>query len=342
MIIKYGKSVADIKSSKQKYFDDNLLLVEAQNESAEIYKKQPARLKCKNCKADILESIKYESHGLEYVICKSCGHVQGLFEETAEYSNYMYSSSNYGKYMYASEEEQSIYDNRVDLVYKPKADFLVEVLDEENDALSVLDIGGGAGFFVSACSDLGIVAHGVDMSQTEVEYGNTYLHRIDGSKLELIQPEELLDIIKNTTANVISAIGVLEHLIDYHSIFTAVKQNRNIKYFYIMVPTFGLSNVLETLTPDVYNRHLGGPHTHVFSTESIGYLCHKYQMEMMGEWKFGTDILDLYRMCMTKNNKQFGEVIHKKFYECIDEMQLVLDKHDFSSEVHFILKTNNL
>lgn len=159
--------------------------------------------------------------------------------------------------------------------------------------------------------------------------------------IEHIEAARLADIISRNDSDVVSAIGVLEHLADFHSILDAVSRNKNFQYLYMMVPMFGLSNILETLLPDVFNRHLGGPHTHVFSHKSIEYMCSCYGMEMIGKWQFGTDMMDLFRMCVVKNGQELGNVIYDKFYRCLDKMQLVLDENDFCSEMHAVLKLHS-
>ena len=128
MIERYGKPAADIKKFKQSFFEDNEELVKEHNKCAELYKKQPRRTVCKNCKGTLYDGVTYESHGLQYVICSHCGHVQGTHEETVEYSEYLYSESDYGKYIYGSGAEQEKYDLRAKNIYEPKARFLLDVL----------------------------------------------------------------------------------------------------------------------------------------------------------------------------------------------------------------------
>lgn len=344
MIIKYGKSCADIKKHKQKFFDDNEVLLKANEECAEIYRKQPRRFFCKTCMEPLENGITYKSHEVEYVICSKCGHVCGRNEETDAYNEYLYVDSKYGNYIYiADEESREHFDRRIKDIYVPKAQFLMEVLEKEGVSkkqIKVLDIGAGSGYFVSACDDMGISSYGIDMSKEQVVFGNTFLHSNNGSRLECIIGTELEDYIKGSNANIITAIGVMEHVTDYHKILRAIKDNKNIKYLYMSVPTFGFSNILESVMPNVYNRHLGGVHTHVFSQESINYLCERYDMELIAKWQFGTDMMDLYRSFITQSEPQMAPIIHKKLYRCLDEMQLILDKNDFCSEVHVVIKVN--
>lgn len=347
MITKYGKSVVDIQEHKQHFFDDNENLVKEQAQCAEQYNRQPIRTECKMCKEPFATGISFHSHGVDYVICKKCGHICGTHEETKAYCDYLYLDSNYSSYMYMDnienkEKSKKKYDKRTADIYLPKAKFLKEVLETEGlleNQIKIFDIGAGSGYFVSACDDLNLQSHGVDMSQTQIYFGNQFLHKENtDSDLRTIEAGELEHYVRVSDCNVISAIGVVEHLIDFHEVFEAACSNRNIKYFYMMVPMFGLSNILEMMHPDVYNRHLGGVHTHVFSHQSIDYLCEKYGMEIIAKWQFGTDMMDMFRICMVKNGLQMEEVLREKLYPCLDQMQLVLDQHDFCSEIHVVLK----
>jgi hypothetical protein len=69
--------------------------------------------------------------------------------------------------------------------------------------------------------------------------------------------------------------------------------------------------------------------------ESIGF-------ESAYEWRFGSDINDLYRfitVTLEKNgNEGFAALFSERFTPLMDELQLTLDKSSFSSELHFILK----
>ena len=60
------------------------------------------------------------------------------------------------------------------------------------------------------------------------------------------------------------------------------------------------------------------------------------------EWRFGSDINDLYRflrVSIEKNGSaEFADYFAEKFVPLLDRLQNVLDESDFSSELHFILK----
>ena len=341
MLIKYGKASNDIIDITKRYVLNNKDLLEDQDRISDIYKKRPLRSHCKVCDGNITEEgnifSKFVSHGVEYAICKKCGHVNGKYDDDLEFSNLAYCNKEYAERY--PEQERKEYEERVKRIYIPKAEFLKEVLLTEGAAGNVLDIGAGAGYFCSAAKMLDMDIRGVEITEQQVEYANKIL---GNEVIKQINPDELIDNIRNTTCNVVSAIGVLEHIYNLRDILQAIKDNKNIKYFYFSIPLFSFSVFLETAFEHTYNRQLGGPHTHLFSRESINYMNDEFGFEVVGEWNFGTDIVDLYRLLSLSLKEQgieYTNIFESKFISCIDEMQEILDKHDFASEIHMVVKS---
>ncbi len=71
-------------------------------------------------------------------------------------------------------------------------------------------------------------------------------------------------------------------------------------------------------------------------------MAEKIGFEVAYEWRFGSDINDLYRflrVSIAKNgNPEFASYFSEKFVPLMDKLQLVLDESEFSSELHFILR----
>ena len=106
---------------------------------------------------------------------------------------------------------------------------------------------------------------------------------------------------------------------------------------------FSLSVFLENVFTNGFNRLLGGAHTHVYSQKSIDHFCKEYGFKILSEWWFGTDICDLKRLLDVQLHKnECSENFQKKLTEgledLVDDLQLVLDKKSFCSEVHMLLK----
>jgi hypothetical protein len=97
------------------------------------------------------------------------------------------------------------------------------------------------------------------------------------------------------------------------------------------------------INQEYFNRHLAGGHTHLYTIESIEHFCKEFDFKIVGKWFFGMNLMDLYRFNFLKMNEdssseQVASLFLDKFLPLIDELQLILDRAEFSSEVHLLLK----
>ena len=376
---KYGKSFGDLNSLKQNFFNNNDGMLKMADGMADILNSQPLRQNCKICGTALKYSADtgcdrkdknaceqsktvsekgekgygnciVHSHGIDYIVCPECGHLNSAHEDTDDFASKVYVEDDYSK-NYSMKDKES-YDRRMNMIYVPKAGFLIESLKKDGiEEIKDLDIGAGCGYFVAALHSFGISSTGIEVSDTEVEFGNLMMG-MDGAGteqggkgkqyLKCVGLTDSSSYIRNTDANVISAIGVLEHLIHLKDNLNAVRDNKNIKYLYASVPMFSFSCAFEAAFQDCYNRHMGGTHTHLFTDESIRVMAESIGFEVAYEWRFGSDINDLYRfisVSMRKNgNEAFADMFAEKFTPLMDKLQLVLDESEFSSELHFILR----
>ena len=348
---KYGKSFGDLNSLKQNFFNNNDGMLKMADGMADILNAQPVRKTCKICGHTLDEGREctVNSHRIEYIVCPGCGHLNSAHEDTDDFASKVYVEDDYSK-NYSMKDKES-YDRRMNMIYVPKAQFLIDSLKKDGvEKIEDLDIGAGCGYFVAAMHSFGIEATGVEVSETEVEFGNRMMS-LGSEKTAEGQAQESLkcvgltgsiEHIRNTEANVISAIGVLEHLIHLRENLDAIRDNKNIKYLYASVPMFSFSCAFESAFQECYNRHMGGTHTHLFTDESIRVMAESIGFEVAYEWRFGSDINDLYRfisVSMRKNgNEEFADMFAEKFTPLMDKLQLVLDESEFSSELHFILR----
>lgn len=339
IIKKYSKPLGNLNSLKRNFFENNDGMLKMADGMADILLSQPPRTVCKICGASLPDKL-YTNHRIGYIECTQCGHLNSECEDTDDFASKVYIEDDYSKNYSAADKEG--YLNRMNMIYVPKAEFLSESLASEGlgiQDIDILDIGAGCGYFVSAARKLGMHAIGIEVSDSEVAYGNAMT---DEPYLTCVGLTDSIDYITNTKANVVSAIGVLEHLIHLSENLDAIANNKNIKYLYASVPMFSFSSCFEAAFQDCYNRHTGGTHTHLFSNESIAKMADSIGFEIAYEWRFGSDINDLYRFLMVsmqKNgNSEMADYFSDKFTPLMDDLQNVLDKSEFSSELHFILK----
>ena len=109
------------------------------------------------------------------------------------------------------------------------------------------------------------------------------------------------------------------------------------------MPLFSLSVFLEMMSDDVYHRQLHGGHTHLYTEDSLKYLAQEFDFDIISEWWFGTDMVDLYRhIFINLEQKNSSNALIGSFKEMmlplVDAMQLEIDKRHSSSEVHLLLK----
>ena len=336
---KYSKPFGNLNSLKTSFFNDNDGMLDMADGMADVLLMQPKRTKCKICGAS-LGSPLFRSHRIGYIECPSCGHLNSECEDTDDFASKVYIEDDYSKNYSAADSASFI--KRRDMIYIPKAEYLRDCLKHEGletDDIDILDIGAGCGYFVSASRELGMKAVGIDVSDSEVSYGNA----ATGEQwLTHVGLTDSIGYIAGTEANVLSAIGVLEHLVHLDENIDAIKGNENIRYVFASVPMFSFSSCFEVAFANGYNRHTGGTHTHLFTDESVEKMADRMGFEIAYEWRFGSDINDLYRFLMVSmqknNNEEFSSYFSDRFIPLMDDLQQVLDKSEFSSELHFILR----
>lgn len=334
---KYSKSSAFYLTAKADFFASNDALLQKAREQNKIYASQPKREKCKLCGTPLPNEVDFTSHGIDYVFCTKCTHLNGVYDDTRSFVEKLYLSDS-GK-DYAQNYLDENFLKRTADIYTPKIDFLQETLPDTD--FKLLDLGCGSGYLVLAALMKGIPARGIDMSETMIEFGNTQIqHHHGSSPLKAVCEDGFLDELKNCDADVISAIGVIEHLRDPQKFFAAFKESKA-NYLYYSVPMFSFSAVLENVFPNVFPRQLSGGHTHIFTNESLNYMNEVMQLSSVGEWWFGTDVMDLYRHVMVNlqangASQKMIDLVYESFGSQIDTLQATLDRNHATSEIHLV------
>lgn len=339
--VKYSKSSSFYFSLKKNFFTDNQELLEKSIKHNRLYTKQPKRELCKVCESSLPKSIDLHSHGVDYVFCSNCSHLNGTFEDTQEFIEELY-VSNVGS-DYASNYIDKDFYKRTKDIYIPKVDFLMSSLPPEK--YEILDVGCGSGHFVAAALLRELSATGIDVSESMVDFGNHQISRkFEVKPLSLKSELGFYDSIIKSSANVISAIGVIEHLREPRKFFEAFKKSKA-QYLYYSVPMFSFSVLLENVFPEVFPRQLSGGHTHLFTDRSIEEMNQLIGARILAEWRFGTDVMDLFRQTLTTLRKNESsqtvlDYLDKGFGQKVDELQAILDRNHFCSEIHILAEKN--
>ncbi len=342
---KYGKPIAPLLAFKKVFFSENELLLEREKKINNEYTIQPRRLRCKNCSSPFEGKVDFVKQGVGYRFCGKCGHLNGIYEDTESFCRKVYAQDGGDSYsrLYSA-TDRTDYFSRVEELYKPKADFLLEALRHyESDVgdLIFTDVGAGSGYFVAAMRSLGIEkAMGYDVSKVQVEFCNQML---GAEVLRTYDLEKTNSFLENVEGDVISLIGVLEHLRDPRGALRALRSNNRSRYLFISVPLVSPCVFFELAFPSIMARHLSGVHTHLYSESSLSWMANEFGLKHLASWWFGSDVVDLYRSIAVRM-KQIDPLNtlaarwERLFLPILDELQLVLDKKHLASEVHILYK----
>ena len=343
-LVRHGKPSGPILQQKAAFFSDNQRLRERVERISEFYAAQPPRQACKNC-ARRLSGLSFTKLSVHYIVCSQCGHLNGAHEDTAAFCEFVYTDNAGEAYAQAySAADREAYFSRVAAIYTPKAEFLCEVLrqaGEDPQTLSFADLGAGSGYFVAGLLSAGIAnAAGYEVSESQLRLAHTMLpqatfqqHPLDG----------IVELAEKLESSVVSMIGVLEHLRNPRELLAALQRNRQVEYIYLSVPMFSPTVFLEAVFPNVFHRQLGAGHTHLYTESSLVWMCREFGLESLGEWWFGTDMVDLLRSVQvslesSEQTAQLADKWREVFIPLVDAMQLQIDRQRQSSEVHMVLK----
>lgn len=337
----YGKSIGPGLKHETEIFENNDDLLNEAERVAKIYRSQPYREHCKVCNEPINNySMTFTMQGIEYRLCSKCGHLNGLYQDTKEFAEKIHRNTKYAEQY--SEKDRQIYFQRMNDIYSPKVKFLFSAI--RNDRQEPLkykhaDFGAGSGYMVAGLHARGATAVGYEMSPAQVNYAN----KINNFEhIYNVGIDEIYDIAKVTDAGVVTMIGVIEHLQYPVEMMKALKENRNVKYVFLTFPMLSPSVYFEQVFPSVMPGHLALGHTHLFQESSIEFLINRSEFSRKAEWWFGTDIMDLVRsvdICVRQRegNCKAAEIWRDKMNAIIDELQLVIDRHQLASQVHMLL-----
>ncbi len=343
-LTRFGKPSAAWFDMKSFFYDRDKELAEHALRIAEIYAQQPVRTSCKICSAQIACEPVFKKHNIGYVICRECGHFNGLHEDTDDFNRAVYVEDSSVIYQLAySSEDREKYNKRVDEVYRPKANFLAEALHSDGHdplGMTVDDFGAGSGYFVAALLKEGFNASGHDVSAEQVAFGT---QMIGEGALRQVAMEDALDLVRSTDAKVLSFIFVLEHLQDPISLLEAAASNPAVEYVYFSVPMLSASVFFETAFPQYYHRHLSAGHTHLFTDSSLRWIENTLSFRRVGEWWFGLDMVDLVRILgvhFSANEATAGATAlwNEMMMPVLDALQVEFDRRRQASEVHMLWK----
>jgi len=309
------------------------------------YVKGPPRHNCIVCLSTELTHA-YTNLGVVYNSYAICGHVNGDRCLSPQFVSACYEDDNAD---YSSLYRSQDYQARLDLIYEPKLSFLERVLIADGFSLrndfKILELGAGVGYFATVASRKGYLVDALELSPALIKIAQQIrsLEVVDAVVPEKVSSElGVRDAITSFSGDCVVMLGVLEHLIDPNDVLAAFRES-DAKYLYLLVPMFGLANLVEITSSSSYPRHGSGAHTHFFTNQSLEVAAEIAGCDVIAEWRLGSDIRDLFIGILQskKIGDSFKESMAKSLFSMEESLQSFIDQNEFSSEMHVVFKKNN-
>ncbi len=338
----YSKPIQDIAGLVARYAEENASGLESVLSQNAIYVSQPPRTGCKVCDGALPAAPAFVKQGVGYAFCPACGHVNGLYEDSEAFAHAIYEKDDGAGYAaHYSTADINAFQRRVQAVYRPKVDFVTAALrrhGEDPSRLRYADIGAGSGYYVAALRAAGLQAHGFEASRSQVANANAIL---GADALSHVALEETEALLRGLDCEVVSMVGVLEHLRHPRAALRALTENPRVRYLFLLVPMYSLSVLFEAAFEAVMPRVLCGDHTHVYTESSLAHMAREFSLRPMAEWWFGSDFADLFRSLSVILAQDPGKAallpqLQTMLWPLLNGLQGEVDRRKLCSEIHVV------
>jgi hypothetical protein len=342
MLTKYSKSNTDISLENELIISEGSERYQKQTLLVQELMKFPKRAICLCCGGK-LKGVLFQHHGVEYIECSNCEHIQSAKNPPGNYPHNFEQGLPFS--MVYPKLPLDEYLNRRNRIYVPKLDWIISTLnkleytshDIQNNVW--VEIGSGAGYFLSAAKESGIEQiTGYEVDKELVNISKLY----NNESLTSLSVGSFSEILDQTNADIYCSFFVLEHIPNLKQVWDSLYKKKVGTIFIFSVPMFGYSCLLEQAFPDEYARNLDGVvHTQMFTESSIKFGLTSAGYDLIGEWVFGQDISDLSRVLKVRAMENLGKT---KIFETLingvnsshDAMQAALDVNSLSDQRHYI------
>jgi hypothetical protein len=337
----YSKPSADVSQESAELLVRDAEMLEMQRRVSRALVDGSRRVRCIAC-SHALDSAELLRHrDIDYALCSSCGHIQTKIHPPAGYPAAFSDRQFHHVYPRLGAPE---FASRRDRIYRPKLDWALSChaeLGTTADAmkgLRWLELGAGAGYFLSALHESGVATYsGLDGDARLVEAANDML----GSSRMQHYSGTLSNAVRAFDADVYVAFFVLEHADDVQQFFDAVRARPAGTLLLFSVPTFGFTTLLEGAVALHSARQLDSVmHTQLFTPSSIEHCLSRAGCEIVAQWAFGQDAVDLRRLLLLSLREQYPSALFAHVANVLsavqDELQTVLDRGGLSDSIHIL------
>lgn len=250
--------------------------------------------KCPVCGASSKNStFATDVYGGRFHECQGCTHCYLINRPgKSELKNFYTRNARYAL-TYTSRDKKALSIRLRDVV-RPKAEWTVEKFKKlyGRKPRTILDVGAGAGHFVHVCREMGMDAHGIELSKSCIQFSKK-IFDID------LEPKDFVSSWKDFSGiDIVTFWGVIEHTPNPVELLKAAhKLLRKHKDGLVVteVPRWdSLSTMVQRLFPDSVVRHLDPlGHVSLFTDRSLSAAFEKSSFLPVSRWYFGMDAYEL-------------------------------------------------
>jgi SAM-dependent methyltransferase len=229
-------------------------------------------------------------YGAHYVQTPDTGHVFVMNRPTLKsIKDFYLNDVTYA----ATYTDKASAETRLNTIAVPWRDWMTSVFEKQygRKPQSVLDVGSGAGHFVEACRRAGMIANGVELSQSSRNFAKEiWGFELDGRDFLMTEKDyEGYDIV--------TFWGLLEHTpnpsIILNTAFNIISKS-NAGMIISKLPRWNsLSSASQRLNPTTIIRHIDPMgHIMLFSDASAAELYYRCGIKPIAAWYYGMDVYE--------------------------------------------------
>ena len=279
---------------------------------------------CILCNSEIENKILDWEEGYALHKCNNCKAISANIEISSSdnHTHTIYENDLYNEKFYRDIHKQFNY--RREVFGKTRHEYIAKFFGVKEN-INLLDLGCGAGYFLSYIKDKNVTAKGLEVSKYLVNYCKKYWKlNVASTKIE-DEPNNFYDVI--------TMFDVIEHI--DKPIETFVLINKKLKSGGICVAyTPNLNSFAYELMGSKQNTLLPFEHLCFYSESAFKYLANSTSFKIESIETYGLDLLDYFLY----KEYEYSESYLNKFSDLISLTQAILDKNSLSNHFRVVFR----
>ena len=280
---------------------------------------KPEQFRCTLCKNKTGRTVLKWKLGYQLFRCDRCGAVSPNIEKENENQHINSVYNNYEYYEKIMREIDWQYEYRKKQFGNDRYNYIIVRLGLDPSKIKVLDVGCGAGYFISTLKDNKVCCKGIEVTPHLVKYCQNRGLNVESNKLSE-EPDERYDVI--------TMFDVLEHFSDPVLMLNIIRGKLR-EGGYCIAFTPNINSIGYELMQAKQNTLLPFEHLCFFNKKSLDYLSKEANLALISVETFGLDIMDYLLM------KEYEDSI--PYTKNLDDLMIIiqgcLDKMGISN--HF-------